>query len=186
MIPLLLHKGVRPEKAYICLKVYTCLGVPVKFELMKTRLAISALFLLAILIACSKDKFTTEPQVKVKSISPETVRQGDIIRMDAEFTDQEGDVDSVYIVYKWYEGDVAVRVDTFKNYTLQGLGLPPDTKEGDLQVTLSYGRQIDGIIQISPTPNIRDTTATLGLLLVDKAGHRSGYSESERIRLIKF
>ena len=78
---------------------------------------LSGLFLIA--AACNKDKFTTVPQVKIKSITPETVYQGDIIKLAGSFTDEEGDIDTVAIVYKWYNGNTAVLTDTFKR-TLSG------------------------------------------------------------------
>ena len=128
---------------------------------MKTRLFLLAILATGILFACNKDKFTTEPQVKVKSVEPGTVEKNDIIRVEGSFTDREGDLDSVYIVYKWYEGDLPTRADTFR-YSVANLEVPPNTKEGLLTVTLSYGIQIDGIVNLSPTPSIRDTTATFG------------------------
>jgi len=144
---------------------------------------------LAVLIAvavlsCNKDRFTTEPQVNVKSISPNTVFQGDIIDLKAKFTDDEGDVDSIYIVYKWYNNTTVTRNDTFR-YTTAALNLPTNTRQGDILVEFAYGRLINGFSQLPNSPVAKDTTSTLGLLLVDKAGHRSGYSESDKIRLKK-
>ena len=77
-----------------------------------------SLFVLIVLVviatACNKDKFTTEPQVEVKSITPETVFNGNIINLKAKYTDDEGDLDSAYVVYKWYNGATVVKADTFR------------------------------------------------------------------------
>src|SRR5689334_6851471 len=140
--------------------------------------------LIIVILSCNKDKFTTEPQVKVKSISPNTVFQGDILELKGKFTDDEGDIDSIYIVYKWYNNTTVTRKDTFR-YTTAALNLPTKTREGDIFVQFSYGRLINGFSQLPNSPVAKDTTSTLGLLLVDKAGHRSGYSESDKIRLKK-
>lgn len=150
---------------------------------MKFGVLLAVLFSVAVL-SCKKNKFTTAPQVNVKSISPGTVFQGDIIDLKAKFTDDEGDVDSIYIVYKWYNNTTVTRNDTFR-YNTSALNLPANTRQGDILVEFSYGRLISGYSQLPSSPVARDTTSTLGLVLIDKAGHRSGYSESDKIRLKK-
>lgn len=152
---------------------------------MKMKIAFSCLFTILIFISCGKDKFTTEPQVKVKDIAPGEVFQGDIIRLRGSFTDQEGDVDSVFVVYKWYDGATVTRIfDTLKT-SVDGLDLPKNTKQGDVVVEFAYGRQIDGYLTLNGTPVTRDTLVTLGLVLKDKKANRSGYAESDKIRFRK-
>lgn len=148
----------------------------------------SLLCLLAslLVISCSKDKFTTVPQVKMKSISPGTVRQGDVIAIKAKFTDQEGDVDSVFVIYKWYNGSVGFQpLDTLK-ISLNGLGVPVKTKEADIVVEFAYGADLlPTYLTLPLSPVTRDTTATFGFVLKDKAGNRSEYTQSDAIRLLK-
>ncbi|HEY6063138.1 MAG TPA: hypothetical protein VIV35_05990 [Chitinophagaceae bacterium] len=141
-----------------------------------------ALFALVIIaFACTKDKFTTEPVVTVKSISPSVVFSGDIITMKGKYTDLEGDIDSILVVYKWYNGATVVLKDTFR-YSFAPLDVPPKTQEADINVTFTY-------VNTTNPPYLpgvpKDTTATLGLILKDKASHRSNYSESNQIRLKK-
>ena len=150
---------------------------------MKLNVFLVSLFIVAIL-SCNKDKFTTEPQVNVKSISPSTVFRGDIIELKGKFTDDEGDLDSILIVYKWYAGTTVTRKDTFR-YATSSLSLPDKTRQGDILVQFSYGQIIQPYKLLANSPVVKDTTSTLGLLLIDKAGHRSGYSESDKIRLKK-
>ena len=147
---------------------------------MKTRVILFTFIFLGVLIACKKDKFTTIPQVKVKSISPGTVVQGNIIQLEAPFTDEEGDVDSVYIVYKWYDNNTVRKSDTFR-YHLASLNLPPKTRDGDIIAKYAYGKFIQGYTTIGAV--LKDTTAAFGVVLLDKAGNRSAYAESDRIRL---
>jgi hypothetical protein len=136
----------------------------------------------AIFFACNKDKFTTIPQVDIKSISPKTVNNGDLLRMKAKFTDQEGDLDSILIVYKWYNGTTVVRKDTFR-YNLEALNIPVKTREADLSIDFEYNTTNLNIVTL---PGVsKDTTATLGLVLKDKEKNRSDYKESEQIRLKK-
>lgn len=150
---------------------------------MKNILLVSLVLTLA-LLACSKDKFTTEPKVEIKSISPGIVNSGNVIRLRSEYTDKEGDLDSAYIVYKWYNGTTAVRNDTFR-YNFSMLNLPSDLKDAQLDVTFEYNTNNNQNMIPLPGVSLRDTTASFGLVLVDKAGHRSNYAESEKIRLKK-
>lgn len=135
---------------------------------------------LVILIACNKDKFTTAPQVKIKGITPTTVVNGDLIELKGSFTDDEGDLDSVYIVYKFYNGDIVTDVDTFRN-SYQSLGVPANTRSAEITVAYTYNQSNPPYL---PGVN-KDTTAAFGLVLIDKAGQRSNYAESEKIRLKK-
>ncbi len=65
--------------------------------------------------ACGKDKFTTEPQVKAKSVKPNPVFKGEFITFTSSFTDDEGDVqDSALVVFKRYNGSVILTTDTFR------------------------------------------------------------------------
>ena len=142
------------------------------------------LVLVVIATACNKDKFTTEPQVEVKSITPETVFNGNIINLKAKYTDDEGDLDSAYVVYKWYNGATVVKADTFR-YPYSILNLPSDLRRADIEVTFEYNTNNNPDLVPLPGVSVRDTTATFGLILIDKARHRSNYSESTPIRMKK-
>ena len=148
---------------------------------MKTCLFFSSLIMIAVL-ACSKDKFTTEPQVKVKSIAPNPVNFGNIIKVNASFTDDEGNLDSVLIVYKYYNGITPTRIDTFR-YTVGELNIPVKTRQADILIQFAYGKNIEGYKTLGSSA--KDTTASFGLLLVDATKKRSNYSESDKVRLKK-
>ncbi|HSU29316.1 MAG TPA: hypothetical protein VLJ68_13105 [Chitinophagaceae bacterium] len=139
---------------------------------------------IVLMTACVKNKFTTEPQIHIKSITPNTVFSGDVITVKSKYTDKEGDIDSVYVVYKWYNGNTVVRADTFR-YVFDGLGVPPQITEADLDVTFEYNTGNIPHMQSLPGVFARDTTASFGLILIDKGAHRSSYSESDKIRLKK-
>lgn len=136
-----------------------------------------------ILLACNKDKFTTKPQVKIKSISPTTVTSGNILNLKGSYTDQEGDIDTVFVVYKWYNNTTATRIDTMNRFAFSSLGVPTNTREAELQLVYEYNTQNTGYDILSGVN--KDTTATLGIILKDKAGNRSDYVESEKFRLKK-
>ena len=153
---------------------------------MKLKLVFLGALITILFLSCEKDKFTTIPQIKVKSISPGTVDIGNIINMETEFTDEEGDLDSVYIVMKWFDGAVPNRVFDTIRYSFASYNLPAKTREGDIFVKFSYGQQIQGYTQLTPSPApLYDTTASFGILVVDKARNRSEYKESDKIRLLE-
>jgi hypothetical protein len=135
-----------------------------------------------VIVACNKDKFTSTPQVEIKSISPETVFSGNLIKVKGKYTDQEGNLDSVLVVYKWYNGTLVTRNDTFR-YSFKGLDLPPKTRQADIELNFEYNTFNTDLAKLSGVS--KDTTATLGLILKDKDSLRSNYAESAAIRLKK-
>lgn len=141
-------------------------------------------FLLFATLACSKDKFTSQPQVTVKSIQPSIVTNGSVIRLLASYTDEEGDIDSVYIVYKWYNGNTPTLIDTLMRFPTARLGIPAQLRKSDIAVEFEYNTYNQQSLLTLPGVS-RDTSATLGLLLIDKTRKRSNYSESTKIRLKK-
>ena len=145
---------------------------------------LTAAALTLLVLACNKDKFTTVPQVNLKSITPSTVFNGDVIDLKGTFTDDEGDLDSVLVVYKWYNGTTAVRNDTFR-YKLGDLNIPEKTRQGDITVSFEYNTTNNPDLVTLPGVSIRDTTATFGLILKDRDKNRSDYKESDPIRLKK-
>ena len=47
---------------------------------------------------CTKDKYTTKPQLEFKSVNSYNVERGDLIKFNLEFRDKEGDIsDTLYI-----------------------------------------------------------------------------------------
>ncbi len=148
---------------------------------MKLRQLLIAIIVI-IIIACNKDKFTTTPQVEIKSISPENVMSGNLVEVKGKYTDKEGNLDSVLVVYKWYNGAIVTRNDTFR-FSFGDLGLPPKTTEADIQLTFEYNTFNTDFAKLGGV--LKDTTATLGMILKDKDSLRSNYSESARIRLLK-
>ena len=135
-----------------------------------------------LLMACNKDKFTSEPQVQVNSIQPALVVSGNVITLLANYTDQEGDLDSIYIVYKWFNAAGSTRVDTLQRYPITRLGLPGALRKADIQLEFEYNTYNQPDLVTLPGV-LRDTTASFGLVLIDKTRKRSNYSESARIRL---
>ena len=142
------------------------------------------LFLFSIIaINCGKDKFTSIPQITINSISPDSVNSGDIVVVKGKFTDEEGDIDSILIVRKFYNGAIATRSDTLERILFESIGAPKGTRQADLQLTFEYNTQNTGYRTLTGVQ--KDTTATLGILLIDKKMNRSEFKESNKVRLKK-
>ncbi|MGZ5191408.1 MAG: hypothetical protein ACXWCZ_10335 [Flavisolibacter sp.] len=137
--------------------------------------------LATVIIACSKDKFKTEPQVEIISLSPDEVFKGDLFTLRAVVRDKEGDIkDSVFVVRKVFTG-ASVKVDTLR-YTLRVFAHPYKS-EIELNAVFSYGELRDGYIFQNLENS--DKEFSVGLIVRDTAGHKSPYVESDKIVLKK-
>jgi len=139
-------------------------------------------FSLVLLIACKKDKYTTEPQIKFKSISPSQAVKGQIISFTCSFTDDEGDIqDSIIYVFKRFS--TVPTVDTFR-IKLNPAKIPVG-RLGDIDLKFSYGEfPADNSAAFINLETV-DTQVSFGLIMRDRAGHRSNYAESGKITLKK-
>ena len=140
---------------------------------MKTRVLL-ALIISVALSACSKDKFQTVPQLKVKSKNTDVVALNGTLRVTLEYTDKEGDVsDSLFIVRHRlnvnngpiYPGPSAYKIPDF-----------PNTDKGQIQMEFRYSLDLTFQIprlRIIGTPNYEQDTMLLKFVVRDKAGNVS-------------
>jgi hypothetical protein len=121
-------------------------------------------------IACNKDKFSTKPQLKLKSISPNPVPNGSIIQFNIEFTDKEGDIgDSIFIERETRvcPGQVATNLSTkipaFTSTSYQ---------DGIFEIKYIYNSIVPGLEGLSGCPTKTDSSI-FKFSLIDKAGNKS-------------
>ena len=132
------------------------------------------------LVACSKDKFKTEPQVEILSLGPSEVNKGEIFTFRAQVRDKEGDLqDSVLLVRKRFAGNVELTVDTLR-YDISSFAFP-DKSIIEVSAVFSYGEIRDSYI-FANLEN-QDREFAVGIIVRDKAGNRSEYQESGKILL---
>lgn len=157
---------------------------------MKRVLALS-IILATVAVACSKSKFETVPTVEIKSLSPDAVAPPPIddltaisvFTLKARVTDKEGDLqDSLLVVPKYFLPDGTLLSSDTIFYKLDALKFP-DTKDIEVQVQFTYGRLATGYETINIVPE--DQNLSMGMVVIDKAGHRSNYVESGKILLLK-
>lgn len=113
---------------------------------------------LILLTACGKDKFETKPTIKIKSAT-EFVNVGESFSAILNFTDKEGDVDSVIYVIRERINQGGKRMVS-DDYPVPQF---PNTSKGEIQVTLDYSLQLTqgftalvlGGVKQSDTMNIK-------------------------------
>src|SRR5438046_4698768 len=92
-----------------------------------------------LLVSCNKDKYTTAPQLKYKSVNTKVLRQGQIITFTLSFTDAEGDViaDSALYVKKVEPKCSGSNFDQY--YHLPDF---PTAKNQTGEITVTYGYNV--------------------------------------------
>lgn len=129
--------------------------------------SIATVALLSIIAAaCSKDKYTTKPQLKFLSAENYTVPRGGLISFRIEFTDKEGDLtDSIFIQ----------TVTTRCAQSNRKLGYPvpafPATSntKGEFEINFVNGQFVPGYVALPGPACGRPDTTTFFFWIKDKA-----------------
>jgi len=137
------------------------------------------------MISCSKDKFTTVPQIEFKSVNTTVLGSQQIITFTLSLTDKEGDVAGA----KLYIQKVAPSYCPASGFIDTTNVLPSDlptsaSLQADILVSYSNGGNNPGYSDIAPECNENDT-CYFRFVLTDKAGHVSDTLNSPTIVIIK-
>lgn len=131
-------------------------------------------------ISCKKDKYTSTPQLKYKSVNNKVIRQGDILTFTLSFTDAEGDLQDSFYIGKFEPRCPASTVSQL--YKLPDF---PTNKKQSGEIVISFGYNVAGYPFIpSPQCNKNDT-AVFKFVLKDNAKNKSDTAYSESIVIIK-
>ena len=127
-----------------------------------------------IVVACSKDKFQTKPQITIKSTSGDIVPANSDWRVTLEFTDKEGDVsDSIFFVRQRFNKRGPFR-DAVIKYKIPDF---PNTSQGDIQINFNYQQQLvfgySPIIIPGTGGQLEPDTMAFKFVVKDKAGNKS-------------
>ncbi len=150
---------------------------------MKTKLLILGL-IATIFSGCSKDTYTTKPQISIKSISSTTLSTGSVLLFQIHFTDKEGDIQDTLWVQKFsrvcpttpgVQFTAASRVPDFT---------PTSNLDGILEIGFGYNANVQGYNTISGCGGKTDT-AYFKFWLKDKANNISDTITTENIILLK-
>ncbi|MFL5743453.1 MAG: hypothetical protein ACJ751_02225 [Niastella sp.] len=130
---------------------------------------------LILFAACSKDKFQDKPTITIKSVNPSqvSVLSGSSSEILMEFTDKQGDLDSVFL----YKERLNSVVKTVLNPILP-YGIPdfPKKTKGELKVTL-FNTDLNACADPRSQPDAPNgkepDTIILHIVVKDRAGNFS-------------
>lgn len=133
------------------------------------------------LFACSKNKYTTKPQLKYKSVNTRQLNRNQTLTFTLEVTDLEGDLqDSIWVqkvVRNCTGGDFTAR---YKMPEFTGV---KDFK-GEINVCFSYGVNL-GCPIIQPACSNKNDSATFKFWIQDKAKNKSDTISSEEVVIVQ-
>ena len=129
---------------------------------------------------CTKNKFSTIPQLKYKSVNTNELSNGQIIQFKLSYSDAEGDLqDSIY-VEKYGTNCPDSR---FKQYYNMPNFPVVKNSEGEILVSYGYGVPNYPLIQSPQCPGKNDT-CYFRFMIQDKAKNKSDTVNSETIVII--
>ena len=146
---------------------------------MKLKIVLFTLFL-AMFFACSKDKYTTRPQLKLKSVNDTFIEPGEILRITVQFTDAEGDVSDSAFVQK-VTGNCPASNYTDKR-TIPNF---PPSKDLKGDVVITYGYNVQGYVQLGQPQCTRNDTCVFRIWVKDNGGNFSDTVQTESIVIKK-
>jgi hypothetical protein len=150
---------------------------------MKTKLLI-LLAIPAIFYGCSKDTYTSSPQISIKSISSTTLNTGDLLLFDINFTDKEGDIQDTLWIQKFSRTCPNTPGVQFTSLNKVPDFTPTSNLKGILEIGFGYNANITGYSTISGCGTKNDT-AYFKIWLKDLANHVSDTITTPNIVLLK-
>jgi len=132
---------------------------------MRYSILIVAISLLA--IGCNKDKFTTAPQLKFKSLNVEDLRKDDVLQIKLSFTDKEGDIDSIYVEQK------SINCAKTKFHEIKLIPAFPTTSNTEGDFLISYGYRVNPALVEPQCEDVPADSCYFRFAIRDKAGNKS-------------
>lgn len=147
---------------------------------MKTKILVSVLAVV-FLAACGKDKYNTNPTIKLKSVGNKVVQPNGFLRVEFEITDKEGDIsDTLY--FKKIRTNRRTTAIVRDSLAFQ-IPAAPTTRDGFIEMNLQYQNHL--IAAISPGNPIQNDTLTLQFTVRDKAKNKSEPVTIENVVVIR-
>ena len=146
---------------------------------MRLRISAPLAFLAFVVIAvsCSKEKYTSEPQLEFKKAENYVVPRGGLLEFTLEFTDKEGDIDDSIYVQSVVPRCVA------SNRTL-GFRVPSfptgNNAKGEIKVVFVNGIFADGYVPYNGNRCARPDTTTFRFWIKDRAGNVSDTVQTDQ------
>jgi hypothetical protein len=135
---------------------------------------------LTIFASCNKGKFTTRPQITIKSYSKKSIGNGQNLTINLQFTDKEGDIGNGEFVYIPKRLNKRPLLPTIPDYDSVRLVVPtfPDETQGEYILSLPW-------INLHKSDQENDTIF-MRFVVVDRAFNKSDTVNSDQLVILKF
>lgn len=133
------------------------------------------------LVGCTKDKFTSKPELKYKSVNTKVLNRNQTLSFTLEVTDSEGDLQDTIWVQEIVRNCTGAGFISF--YKMPEFTSVKNFK-GEIQVCYSYGLNL-GCPVIQPTCANQNDSATFKFWIQDKARNISDTITSDEVVLVQ-
>ena len=127
---------------------------------------------LVAVVSCDKNKYTTKPQITIKSVSPPEMTRDHLLSIVLEFTDKEGDItDTLYFVKQILNEN---QKGTAQEFLVSNIKLPiyPKAIQGEMEIR--FARRIGlGVPLLGDPLTIQNDTVIFHMAVKDAAGNWS-------------
>jgi len=134
------------------------------------------------LAGCSKDKFTTKPQLEFKNVNTNELNRNEQLRFTLQVTDSEGDIQDTLWVQEVVKNCPSAGFTT--KYKVPEFTATPDFN-GEIQICYAYGINL-GCPIIGPTcSNNKSDSATFRFWIKDKKNNVSDTISSDPVVIVQ-
>lgn len=138
--------------------------------------------LMVVIVACGKDKVETKPSLKFKSFSSNVLPANGRLEVILEFTDQEGDLDSLYVKRQRLNRRGMSVID----FRYSGIPAFGNQNRGELAVSFEVQSElIFNLPAIGSVGNFEADTLQLGFYVKDKEGNFSDTAITSPVIVIR-
>lgn len=144
---------------------------------------IPILAIAVLVFGCGKDKFTTKPQLKYKSVNNKKISGGQTLVFKLDLTDKEGDFTTLLGVKRFEPGCPASDFTDSLKFVIPPDFLKTKGNHGEVVVTLDQNNRGSNACFL-PGGATRPDTAVFKFWTRDKAGNTSDTAVSEQIIIL--
>jgi len=136
------------------------------------RLIFALLFLLLFTVTCTKDNFTTKPQLKIKNVNSTEISGNQTLEFTIRLTDKEGDFTSFFGISTKTPGCPASDFIDSSLFEIPDAFLSSKNDDGDIVLDLSKSQRHSNLCP-GPGSTFKTDTTVFSFWTKDKAGNIS-------------
>ena len=138
------------------------------------------LFLVLLTTGCTKDNFTTKPQLKIKSVNSTEITGDQTLEFIIRLTDKEGDFSSYFGISTSTPGCPASDFTDSTLFEIPGSFIDSKNKDGDIVLDLAKSQRHSNLCP-GPGSTFKTDTTVFSFWTKDRAGNVSDTVRSEPI-----